>query len=176
MKKRMIVTLTANELIFASLLANERNAKKRSTNRRFSTRQDYTIHLYGVISELAFAKLIGIYPDTAFKYGDDGVDFLIHGKSIDIKCRMNERDGDLLINVGSKISDIYVKAYVFPEDIRKVEFQGIATKKMILESQIINLGYGDRHSIGLDRLIPIDRLITRIKTKNESNQIAAAQN
>lgn len=172
----MIVILTANELIFASLLANERNAKKRSANRRFSARQDYTINLYGVISELAFAKLIGVYPDTAFKYGDGGVDFLIHGKSIDVKCSMGKRDGDLLVNVGSNIADIYVKAYVFPEDIRKVEFQGIATKKMILEAEIINLGYGDRHSIDVPKLIPIDRLIARIKARNESNQAAAAQN
>lgn len=156
-------TLTEKELIFASLLAQERNAKAPGINRRFSYRQDYTINLIGVISELAFAKLAGIYPDTAFSYGDGGADFTYRGCKIDVKCSNTKRHPDLIVNTDTAIAGLYVIGYVFPEELRKVEFQGYMSGKAVKRAQIKDLGYGERYFVPNADLNPIAGLIQRMR-------------
>lgn len=167
-QKKLVVELTEKELIFASLLAGERNAKDRRINKRISHRIDFTINLIGMIAELAFAKVSGFYPDTLFKYGDDGADFIFNGFKIDVKAS-NTPNPDLLIYVGKKIADVYVMSFVDPEDLTKVEFQGYFPGQKVEQCEVVNLGYGDTYKVRNQDLSSMSILATKFRNQPKIN-------
>lgn len=84
-----MIALSREEIQNCRDIAKMRNTKKEgveATNNNPNL-SNFTIHLYGVIGEFAFSKATGYPMDTSHNPdgGDEGFDFKIKDKTIDVK-------------------------------------------------------------------------------------------
>lgn len=96
----------------------------------------------GYLTEKAFSTLIGIDHDINYMHGGDEYDFLIDGKTVDIKGSKNYRSTDCLITAINEegksvytIKDYYVFG-LFLENPTRILWKGYATRDMVSSSPI----------------------------------------
>ena len=130
-----MIILTDQEMNQANELADIRNngmiqyRKEPGLNRHQ--------HFVGAKGEIAFARLFGLTVEMVHKpEGDDGVDFFMDGKCIDVKT--SEAPFPKLISKKSKIrADIYVLAHTKKN---KVAFLGWIRKQNFIDKHQTLIG------------------------------------
>lgn len=146
----MLVELDSGEMAVAQFLATMRRCVNQSVGvsdaRRDSSLQAITLDMLGTVSELAWAKAMGTYPDLTIKPRRGSADAMIDGRRVDIKAT-SRRDGRLLATTdkSADAADIYVLAIV-QENV--VDFVGYAWSwELLHESTVRNLGHGPTHAL-----------------------------
>ena len=155
----MIVKLNPGEMAVAHHIAALRRYANQSSGvfdqRRDINQPAIVLDILGAISELAFAKAIGMYPDFSISPRSGGSDCVINGTKIDIKSTLHPH-GRLLATITKKIedADIYVLAVV-QENI--VRFAGWAeATELINRSAVTDLGYGLTYALSQNKLHPMN--------------------
>jgi hypothetical protein len=92
--------LTSEELFFAKILGTKRFQESQRLKRLNPKWRQYTdnleAHIEGVMCELVFCKMFGVYPDTTTNPRSGGCDCVYRGHRVDIKGSM-KRGRELLI-------------------------------------------------------------------------------
>ena len=84
----MDITLNEVEQRLAKYLATSRTAANRGAgvmNGKLSTQSDAEIDLDGVGAELAFCRLMNVYPDLSLDLRSGGADCIWAGRTLDVK-------------------------------------------------------------------------------------------
>lgn len=109
------------------------------------------LDLIGAVSEVAWAKVMNVYPDLSIQPRHGSADSLMGGKKIDIKAT-RRKNGRLLAVKGKAqdAADLYVLAIV---DGASVDFIGYAlTAEFIHEKNIDDIGRGPCYVMDQSRL------------------------
>lgn len=122
---------------------NQKSSYKSSKNwSRYST------HALGAIGEMCFSIVTGciINADT-LPEGDGNIDFIINGKSVDVKSTQYWRDPDLKqYPFPKKWADIYVLCGI-DIDRKRAKIFGWASKDQVMSAKKTDYGYGEQFSI-----------------------------
>jgi len=142
----MIVKLNPLECRIVKLIAESRNKadiNQGVKDKKFVNSYDsLELNLLGVGGEMAFGKLFKAYPDFTSQPRSGGSDFIINGRTIDVKT-VNHETPLLMTPLWKKKnpSDLYV---LMNGKIPYIIFVGWTRKKdFIRPENIKNLGHGD---------------------------------
>jgi hypothetical protein len=133
----MLVDLDPYDLEKVGLLAQARGVGKRPNvkNRRVTGETDKVVDIAGVKGEYAFAKAydlpIQTWPGIG---GDPGYDFLMHGRTVDVKTTFYPK-GRLLLPTWQEdhIADVLVLA-ACPIEVSQVVLCGWTSRKLFMKS------------------------------------------
>ncbi len=108
----------------------------------------YSTHTLGLIGELCFSVNTGINACLELlPEGDGNVDFVVNGKSIDIKTTRYWKDPDLKQYPNpKKWADAYVLCAV-DVDAKRARIFGWSTKEGVMNARKVDYGYGVQLSI-----------------------------
>ena len=153
----MEYTLTESEQIIAKFVAEQRTANNRNAgtgNNRRSDMSDFEVDLQGFGGELAFCRLVNVFPDltvhnrSAAK-GEDTGDCILDGLRIDVKTSKKD-DAALWVPV-RKIGTVDAYALmvgVFPT----FRLVGVADTETVRAGKVHN----DSHFLPQDKLVSLD--------------------
>jgi hypothetical protein len=151
----MKVTLDDGEMATAHFLATTRRltaqAAKVKDKRYRGNISAIGMDILGTVSELAWSKQWGIYPDLSPSPRRGGVDSFVNGKRIDIKAT-HHQNGRLIapIHKDADAVDVYVLAIV---DENTVDFVGYAYSHELFSDQaLVDLGQGLTHVLPQSKL------------------------
>lgn len=109
----------------------------------------------GILGQMAFAEVFNQDVDLTYQKNGDQYDFLIGGKSIDVKCAMSNYGANLMQHtneLGRKIElkhDIYVCSYVEEESrddlYADIMLVGFLTKEEVEKAPVKKGRRGGRH-------------------------------
>lgn len=132
------VELSVEQLQEVSVLAEKRNESYHQIDggELFGKNNSLTNHQIGLIGELAVAKAYQTELDEEiYKYGDDGKDLTLWGKSIDIKTTSTwMKRPQLLVRTDEELSaDLYFLVHLFNwgDSGARVRLQGYATRDRV---------------------------------------------
>jgi hypothetical protein len=124
----------------------------------------YSVNLMGYLGEMAAAKVLKVKTDNKIRtHGDEGFDLKLNGKTIQVKTstlpelifnRLNlfKADIGLLVQLeGDKTRPHLNAVYHVIGYITKDDFINSYKKK--------NYGYGDRFTVGLNNLRPLEEIM-----------------
>jgi hypothetical protein len=153
----------AFELQYLVLIAERRNCVKQAfnvTNRRCDSRTDFTLNLQGIMGEFCASKYLGVPLDTTVSIkGDDGIDLLYRGHSIQVKTRLVNRDDNYLYFNSCEHfkADIAVLAIV--TSVTEVSLLGwIKREEFCQKSQPGDFGHGPRQYVAQAQLHAMPKL------------------
>lgn len=134
-------------------IANEREIQKFSlkSGRQLSK---WSTHLVGLVGEAVVAAQSGLDLDSRLlATGDDGHDFNVNGKCINVKTSCHVGDPHLKVNKREKkLCDYYV--LVEAEMVcRRARIVGYATADMVTGAKVRSYGYGLVYSLTPDQLL-----------------------
>lgn len=113
----------------------------------------HSTHVLGLIGEICFSVYTGI--DACLELipeGDGNIDFIINGKSIDIKTTRYWKDPDLKQYPNpKKWADAYVLCAV-DVDEKRAKIFGWTTKEAIVNAKKVDYGYGVQLSMNHSEL------------------------
>lgn len=111
------VQLTSDDQDLASRVATVRNDKPSSTSKRLGSRTDLGTHLIGLYGEIAVSRYLGLDIDeTSRPGGDNGVDFVYNGYTIDVKTRPQVGYDLMFYDDWSDLrADIFILVYINEE-------------------------------------------------------------
>lgn len=162
----MKVELDPGEMGVAHLIATMRRCVNQSVKitdvRRDNSLQAIELDILGAVSELAWAKVMGCFPDLTVSPRRGTPDAIHNGKRVDIKAT-NRRDGRLLATTTKRRgdADIYVLAIVIDN---VVDFVGYANADDLLSPQtIVNLGHGPTHALNQSQLRRFKRDLPQVE-------------
>jgi hypothetical protein len=151
------VTLDPGEMAVAQTLATLRCAVNQAAGvvdrRRATTRDPLALDLLGTVSEIAFCKQFGAYPDMTVTPRRGGHDVILNGRRWDIKAT-DKPHHQLLAHPGKSLGDVdrYALAIVVGN---VVDLIGWATAGHLLHpSTVTDLGHGPVHALKQDQLQP----------------------
>jgi hypothetical protein len=157
----MRIILDPGEMAVAIHVASSRrmvNQVNGITDRRRDDRQHaIALDMLGAISELAFCKAFGAYPDLTVQPRKGGPDVVLKGKyRWDVKAT-DRPNGRLLATTDKDLgdADYYALAVV---NGNAVDFVGYASAAELLHpGTVINLGLGPTHALDQSQLRSFDR-------------------
>lgn len=129
------------------LMGSERD-KQKSSYRSTKNWSKYSTHVLGAIGEMCFSIVTG-YPVNAASLpeGDGNIDFLIGGKTIDVKSTQYWKDPDLKqYPKPKKWVDIYVLCGV-DVDGKRAKLFGWTDMKNLISARRVDYGYGEQLSM-----------------------------
>lgn len=137
-----VVELTTKELRRIDNLAQKRSESYSSIgggkifSGSNSSVSSLSRHVIGLLGECAVAKFYSISVDSnIYKFGDDGVDLELYGKSIDVKTTGTDMTlPELLVRADKNLqSDIYIRAHVldWDETGARVRIVGAASQEAV---------------------------------------------
>ena len=145
-----LISLSDSEQFICNTIAKyraESNDKNGVKDRKFRGISNFQTHLEGFGGELAFAKMINVYPDFSIysrNAANDNGDLMWNGKSIDVKTT-HLPNGRLITpywKVNSKV-DIYV---LMVGVFSNYEYKGYLYKQeFIRPDRLKDLGYGNTY-------------------------------
>lgn len=155
----MLITLSPGEMAVAQNLAILRRCANQSggtkDQRRDSAAQAISLDMLGTVSEIAWAKAWGRYPDLTINPRKGGADAITReGQTVDIKAT-DRPNGRLLATTRKRPedADIYVLSIVRESE---VHFVGWASADELLHpGTITDLGHGPTHALAQSQLHPI---------------------
>ena len=116
--------------------------------------------IISLIYEVAFEKLSGHPMDRRIrKKGDDNIDFMVDGHSVDIKGT-SASNGNLVVDVGQKAFAEYFILGIAYEHINQVDFVGWAWREEVLSSPITKNMKHNNYFRARGLLYPMDQLVT----------------
>ena len=112
-------------------------------------------HIIGVLGEFVISLESGIEFDTELKInGDNGSDFKINNKTIDIKCATFFKDPDLKHPAQEIRWPDYFVLVALNEPRKKARLMGWALGDKVRNSRITNYGYGPQKILNWSELNP----------------------
>lgn len=149
----MRITLNESEQRIARWLAKQRYANNRKNNvedRKVGPQSNEFTDLNGIGAELAFCKMLNIYPDLSVCPRSGGHDCISpKGYKIDVKSTKYE-NGRLLAMLGKEDAEVYV---LVVGEFPTYRWVGWArADELICEENIIDLGHGDTYALPQERL------------------------
>jgi len=136
-------------MVKAAWLAQDRNDKPESTNRRFHPgTKDYDAHFMSALVECAWEELTGWHVDgDRLLSGDGGIDFVNGGRTYQVKARNIAQypKPDLLCRLEYAKADRYILGEIDMEEPDEVNFVGWCTKEELISSDVKDFGYGPRY-------------------------------
>lgn len=150
-----LITLNEAEIRLARWLAKKRYSNSRKEeikNNKIGPQSDEFTDLNGIGAEIAFCKLINVYPDTSISPRGGGCDCIsCKGKRIDVKATKYE-NGKLLAARDKKDADTDVYVLMVGE-FPAYQLKGWAfSSELIDKDNIIDLGYGPTYALEQDAL------------------------
>lgn len=149
------ITLTVAEQRLAQYLATSRTTSNREqevTNARRGPQSDAQTDLDGVGAELAFCRLMNVYPDLDISPRRGGGDCRWGGRVVDVKTTRYQNGR--LIAVATKSdapSDLYALMIC---NYPAFTFAGIATAAQLLSAdRLTDLGYGPTYALDQAHLV-----------------------
>lgn len=153
----MKITLDPGEMAIAQTLASLRRcvnqAGRIGDRRRDNRMQAITLDMLGTVSEIAFCKAFGAYPDLTVSPRRGGADVILNGKRWDIKAT-DRPNGRLLATTdkNAAAADYYALAVVADAT---VDLKGWATAAELLNpATVTDLGHGPTHALNQAQLRP----------------------
>ncbi len=152
------ITLSIAENKLASFIGEARHISNRNAgivDNQVSNLNEFEMDINAIGAEIAFAKLVNIYPDLEIHPQSLTWDCTLLGKKIDVK-QTESLSNNLITKLNKKDSpiDIYV---LMCGKVPEFTFKGWTTKKKFInDNNIRNLGYGDTyflHQSELNQLI-----------------------
>jgi hypothetical protein len=130
------------------------NQSSHVTDRRRDKRQQaYTLDMLGVVSEFAFCKAFGVYPDLSVHPRKGGADAVLKGRTWDIKAT-DRPNGRLLATTGKQPTDAQFYALAIVNE-NEVDLVGWAEASELLNpGTVIDLGHGPTHALEQTQLHP----------------------
>lgn len=151
------VVLDPGELAVAQTLASLRRCVNQAggiKDRRRDTRQQaIALDMLGTVSEVAFCKAFGAYPDLTVSPRRGGADVLLNGRRWDVKGT-DRPNGRLLATTDKEpgAAEFYALAIVSDHI---VDLIGYATASQLINPEtVIDLGHGPTHALTQEQLIP----------------------
>jgi len=148
--------MTETEKRIAQFIAKCRDQACRSNNvtdKQQGKQDPNQIEYDGILSEMAVAKKLNLYPDFTTQIRKGGYDLLWGDKRVDVKStRYN--NVILCINLAKTVDscDVYISTRINDDD--NVEMIGcIESYKAICEENIGDLGHGNCYVIAVDKLM-----------------------
>lgn len=148
------IVLNAAEQKLAHYLAKCRHEKNRHhgvSNARIGPQSDYETDLEGIAAEIAFCKVMNVYPDTQTDEWKDADAITPSMGAVDVKAT-KYKNGRLLVRTTKvdKAIDAYaLMVGVFPRYL----FAGwVPASELITEENIKDLGRGDTYVLDQNRL------------------------
>ena len=151
-----MIRLTPEEISQAKKLAQIRNTGMTQSRIRPGANEEQ--HFLCALGEIAFARLFGLKVEMIQKpEGDNGVDFWLDGRSIDVKTCEHQFPKLVCTADEKKMgSDIYVLAHRIQN---KISFLGFITRRRFLEMKRGLIGIkGNPWYVTPENLYPITRL------------------
>lgn len=143
------VTLNAAEQKLAQYLARARHARNRGANvvnARIGPQSDEATDLEGVAAEIAFAKLMNVYPDTQTEVCERADVYTPSLGGVDVKAT-RFRNGKLLARKGKAGREADTYALMVGE-FPTYRFVGWASAAdLIAESNLTDLGHGPTYAL-----------------------------
>jgi hypothetical protein len=142
----------------AARLVVLREAPKRqhgvATKKVSEKHTDWAIDYYGVLAEMAVAKILDIeLEEKRLISGDDGYDLVWKEKTIDVKFTFY-RSGQLIIPDYCALADLYI---LMTGNDFEMFIVGWATKDMVERlSSLVDFGYGPKTAMKQDDLMRWD--------------------
>ena len=137
------VTLDEHEQMIARFIASLRQHENRTNNvkdQATKPNESYRTELNGYGAELAFCKIMNLYPDLTFQVRSHGYDCLsVTGTAIDVKTTTYQ-NGKLL--AAFKNPDVEVYALMIGEFPTYTFVGWIEADKLINEMNLTDFGYG----------------------------------
>lgn len=142
----MEIVLNDTEQRLAKYLAKKRfehNRKSHTTNARIGPQSDEETDLEGIGAEIAYCKLMNVFPDTNIDERPANDCILKNGKTVDVKTTKYKNGHLIAVCKKAKMEeqpDIYaLMVGVFP----KYRFAGMMdSKELLKEERLKDLGYG----------------------------------
>jgi len=111
----------------------------------------------GYLAEFAFCRRYGVKFNWKIQMrGDGGVDTIVHGKTVDIKCT-RQSEGHLILFPNTNIADALIYSEVQPETKGVIRFLGcISGSRFEKEAIERDFGYGKRLCVPFRKLSSFD--------------------
>ncbi len=138
---RLPVWLTIEDVGHLTVLAYLRDRKevRQKTFKLHDNLGHFDMHIIGLLGETAFAKEFGLQVDNEIHAwaGDDGWDFELNGKKVDVKTCVYYDDPELKIRIDKYVPevDLYVLCAVKNLQMQQVDLVGYATRDMLKTAQ-----------------------------------------
>jgi hypothetical protein len=152
------VTLDKTEQELATWLAKKRYETARShnvKNAKIGPQSNHLTDLEGIASELAFCKIVNVFPDLTVGPRKGGYDCLITNQDLKADVKATKyKTGRLLARTSKSMddSDVYV---LMIGEFPTYSFVGWAwNHELLLKENIINLGHGDGYALTQELLHP----------------------
>lgn len=143
------------------LIAKRRDEQKKNYSSTKNWSNGNSTHFLGVVAECAFSIYSGLdFDENLNVLGDPGYDFVINGKTIDVKGTQYFHDPHLKQYPNPKTwVDIYVLVGI---DIaqKRAKIFGWATKEEMQGATLKDYGYGPQRVIECSKLHKIEELKT----------------
>jgi hypothetical protein len=166
------MTLNESELKLAKRIANERYQNNRDEdvdNQKIGPQSDYVTDLNGMVSEIAVAKALNVFPDLKIETGAGGTDMRYKHLTLDIKGTEYD-DGKLLAPTWKQHrphADVFLLVTIdWPDEEYdeppELKLRGWEEAEEFFQSKhVINLGYGPTFGIEQENLRPIKELTNK---------------
>ena len=150
----MEITLNIAEQKLATFLARSRNEHSRAAgikDQEVGKTGSLDIDIEGMGAEVAFCKLINVYPDTEIETTPDADCHSTRLGGIDVKAT-KYRNGHLLARISKESHPPDSYALMIGE-FPKYKFAGwIEAEKLLVSENIIDLGHGPTYALSQDKL------------------------
>ena len=156
----MFIELTEAEQIFARELAANRTASARAggqVNMKGSGQSQEQVELEGVGAELAFCKLMNVYPDTGNGPRPEDC-HLPDGRRVDVKATQHE-NGHLLAVRWKKPGAVHVYVLMIGEFPRYRCVGFLPSDDLLREERLREMGGGLVYAASQDELQRIEQLL-----------------
>ena len=159
------ILLTREEILSCKSLAEDRNVKAPNikSQKIDKNRNDYIINFFGLLGELAFSKYMNIDIDTNINQqgGDNGYDFKINDKTIDIKHTRTNNGGLIFKKLYKFKADIAILTKPVNKDniMEGIKLCGWIYKEEYKKKvQLKDLGFGSTYYLSQRKLHKIESL------------------
>jgi hypothetical protein len=157
----MKITFTEEDRKLANYLAEMRDKPKRQkmikSGKVAVDRTNHSIDYLGVLAEIGISKAMNISPPSPeiLLGGDDGWDFKVNGKKIEVKYTFHP-NGRLLIHDKSMLkSDYYI---LLTGDDKEMRIAGWTDKDTFAKKGYLrDLGYGENFVMDQGQLFPFNK-------------------
>jgi len=151
-----IVTLSDEEVRIAAWIGRRRSEVARAAGIpdykvRPGNRSGVEVDIDGFGAELAFCKLVNVYPDLSPQPKSGGADCLVVGSYVDVKSRRQPNDDLLVIARPGKQTGIdwYALMIVNWPTFR---FAGAIQTLDLVRQPVVDLGYGPTYAVPQNKL------------------------